>query len=126
MIVSTDTLEKLSNHIALPAQLPGCQDDDPNEIGIQLIHRLLIATSKILDIANSDHRNVWKSLHKSLLLTLSVHENGGLSKSEIMSALQSLNNHDFVVFHVNEQNAGITVTLQKRFVAINLRLTTLI
>ncbi|RKF65913.1 putative p-loop containing nucleoside triphosphate hydrolase [Erysiphe neolycopersici] len=113
MLMSTNILGILSNHIALPAQLPGCQDDDPNQIEIQLIHRLSVATSKILEVASSDHKNVWNSLYHSLLLTFSVHANEGLSKSEIISAIQSLNNHDFVLFHVTEQNTGLTVTLQK-------------
>ncbi|POS86765.1 hypothetical protein EPUL_003186 [Erysiphe pulchra] len=113
MAQSSDTMiEILLNHIALPARLPGRQDENPNEIETQLVRRLLKATKFILDIPNSKHFDCWSSLYRSLLSSKSVNENGGLSASEIITALRELKEHDFVLLHLTEQNAGVTVTLQ--------------
>lgn len=119
MSMSSD-VEALSNHVALPAKLPGCQDSNLNEIEIQLIRRLLTASDSFLNIGNSQDKEVLSSLHRSLSLTLFVHANGGLSRSDIISALQGLNDHEFVLFHITEQNAGITVTLQNSMDGENL------
>ncbi|RKF57980.1 putative p-loop containing nucleoside triphosphate hydrolase [Erysiphe neolycopersici] len=113
MAQSTHTIiEILLNHIALPARLPGRQDENPNVIESQLIRRLLKATRFILDIPNFKHIDCWSSLYRSLLSSKSVNENGGLSASEIITALRELRDHDFVLLHLTEQNAGVTVSLQ--------------
>ncbi|RKF65793.1 putative p-loop containing nucleoside triphosphate hydrolase [Erysiphe neolycopersici] len=105
-------IEALSNHIALPPRLPGYQDENIDEIEIKLIHRMLDATKYIMNNSNSLLSEEWKSLYRSLSFTKIVNENGGLSKASIISALQDLCGNDFILFHVNEQNAGITVRLQ--------------
>ncbi|POS85865.1 hypothetical protein EPUL_001935, partial [Erysiphe pulchra] len=105
-------IEALSNHIALPPRMPGYQDENIDEIEFRLICRILNATKYIIDSSKSLLSEEWKSLYRSLSSTKTVNEGGRLSKASIISALQDLSGNDFILFHINKQNAGITVRLQ--------------
>ncbi|KAI1002778.1 hypothetical protein K3495_g5425 [Podosphaera aphanis] len=107
-----EILEELSHHIGLPPRLPGTQNEHPEKINLELMRRLLDAVRKILKVPGIPFFDEWTSLLQSLESSKKVNLYGGLSKESIISALQDLQNSEFVddddktlIFEVSEASA---------------------
>ena len=105
----TRVLRSLFNHIALPSCLPQKQELNIDEIEQALVKRLLDAVRVMRDEQGGRYHRVWDSLRRTLESYKSLHANGHLERSQLISYLGKLKTSDLVVLHVAKQNAGVFI-----------------
>ena len=107
-------LAQVFNHLVLPAQLPGKQDEDPEGVGLDLLHRLIHAVETLSKLADAQRFPAWKALLGSLRRCQALYAPGRLDKGVIYDELRALEPGQPIVLHIIEQNAALIVRRSAR------------
>ena len=102
-------LESLFNHVALPPQLPGKEENRIEQIEHALTVRLLDASRTFRDLTNDEFSNQWDCIRRSLQICKVVNAGGKINKSSLVTEFRSLERKDLLILHIAEQNAGLTI-----------------
>ncbi|KAL9125857.1 MAG: hypothetical protein Q9217_005002 [Psora testacea] len=102
-------LEALIHHVALPARLPGNQDNRIDQIERALTDRLLDATRTLRDLTNGPLCHQWEPIVNLLQTCKDVNAGGRLNKSSLVTKFRTLERKDYLILHIAEQNTGLLV-----------------
>ncbi|PYI29021.1 hypothetical protein BP00DRAFT_480116, partial [Aspergillus indologenus CBS 114.80] len=100
------TLIDIFHHVALPPQLPGSQDREPQKVERGLIERLRKAVRTLRDHTDADTSPAWESLDKTLKECREIND-GRVHKTALLSAFQRLSPDHAIIVHVVEHNAAL-------------------
>jgi hypothetical protein len=101
--------EALVNHLALPPQLPQCQDREIEKVEAALTDRLINAAKLMRDLPGNPRSLVWDSVYRSLEAGKSAVVNHRLEKFSLVRALQNLANTEYLVVYIRNQNAAVLI-----------------
>ncbi|RAK78064.1 uncharacterized protein BO72DRAFT_477000 [Aspergillus fijiensis CBS 313.89] len=101
-----NTLIDIFHHVALPPQLPGSPDTEPQKVDYGLIERLRRAVRNLRHYAEDDTTTVWKSLDETLKECRAIND-GRVHKAALVSAFQRLGPDHPIIVHVVEHNAAL-------------------
>lgn len=109
-------LERAFNHLALPPQLPGSQDDDSvNRLHQNLLTRFIEATTFVSrHIPPSPVVETHGLIIKSLTLTRRLYVDATPSLADLNQALDQLKNGLSLVQYLPAQNATVLIWSPKR------------
>lgn len=96
-------MEALANHITLPPQLPGRKDENLSEIGSDFIAFLLGSISKLGPNGEYD------ILRRGLQAAKILNTGGRLQKATLTTALRQMQDGEFLILHIVEQNCGLVI-----------------
>ena len=89
-------LENVFNHLVLPPKLPGHEDADIHGTSVELLTRLIHATSTLARLAELEKSTNWGSLRDCLHRCLDFQN--GVEKKKLLNELRCLKiNHLLVV-----------------------------
>ncbi|KAF2123668.1 hypothetical protein P153DRAFT_435751 [Dothidotthia symphoricarpi CBS 119687] len=103
------TLAHVFNHLVLPPQIPGEQDEDIERSSHDILVRLIRATSTLARLAGQNQTATWQPLRQSLRRCQSLHERGHLEKQSLISEFKNIQHDQPLVLHIIEQNAALIV-----------------
>lgn len=108
--VSLTSLTKtLFNHVALPPQLPGKQDDRIDQVERALTDRLQDASRTLRDLTNDDIRNQFDFVCHTLHVCKTVNAGGKLDTTSLAAEFRNLRRNDLLILHIAEQNTGLLI-----------------
>lgn len=110
------SLKDVFNHLVLPPQVPGSQDESIESIGQDILQRLIEAARQLGRLADPREKTALKGLRRALHQTESLHGQGRLEKQTLSETLQELESGLPILLHVGEQNAVITISRQVMYV----------
>jgi hypothetical protein len=97
------------NHLVLPPQLPGKQDDNIESTGDAIIVRLIQATSTLSRLVSQEQTSPWHAIRQYIRRYQSLHVHGRLEKLSLISEFRNFNREQTLLLHVAEQNAALLV-----------------
>lgn len=100
---ATMMMEALANHITLPPQLPGRKDPKLNQVDAGLLIFLLDSLLKFGPAGQYD------VLRRALRSAKLVNAGGRLEKTTLLAAFGQLEDGEFLILHIGEQNCGLVV-----------------
>ncbi|KAL9051900.1 MAG: hypothetical protein Q9162_005738 [Coniocarpon cinnabarinum] len=103
------TLGLLYNHLILPRRLPSREDKDPALIAQNLTQRILAAARDLRSQADEQLHGAFNKLCRALFATQHVHRHGFIDQTGLGRTLRSLEDEDFVVLYIMEQNAALII-----------------
>ena len=101
--------ESVFNHVALPTQLPHRADANVAEIERVLVDHLLNAAQFMRNAQNGPLSQSWESVCRCLDVCKMLNMGGQVERSRLVTALRQMQAGDFLVLHIETQNAGIFV-----------------
>lgn len=113
-------METTFNHVALPSRLPGKGDNKIDIIERVLTDRLLDASRTIRDHTRNEFGDSWDYIRRSLGICKVVSAGAHLNKISLLSAFRKLEHRELLILHVAEQNAGLLIRRQHRWVTLDL------
>ena len=96
-------MEALANHITVPPQLPGKRDPKLSQIESVFIAFLLSSITKLGPNGEYD------VLRRALQASKVVNAGGRLQKETLLAALSKLQEGEFLILHIVEQNCGLVI-----------------
>ena len=117
-ITGTSLLESLVNHVALPPQLPGKRENQIDQIEHALAIRLLDASRVIRDLSKVEFSQQWDDIRRILQTCKSINVGGKLDKNSLSAEFHQLEQNQFLILHITEQNAGLLIQRQLRYPSI--------
>lgn len=118
---TTDVMESLIHHVALPPRLPGRREGRMDRIELALINRLLDATRTLCSVSDGALYRHWDSTRRTLQVCKELNAGGKLSKSTLITEFRTLGVGELLILHVTEQNAGLLVRRTKESVTRRLQ-----
>lgn len=109
-------LDALYNHICLPPRLPGVQDANLAAVESALLERLHSAAVQLLSQVSEPLHSSYAALQTSLQACRSVHINRRLDRRMLAEELLKLQPDCILILHITEQNAGLLIWRQARYV----------
>lgn len=106
---SRSMLESLVNHVALPPQLPGKQENSIEHIERALTDRLADASCIIRNLTNHECFETWDRMRSLLQTCKTLNAGRKLNKKLLIQEFQRLDHKGQLVLHVTEQNAGLLI-----------------
>lgn len=97
------------NHLVLPPQIPGRQDEDIDSTSENILSRLLQAAQQLGSLCNGRERLALKNLRQTLYQTRYLHSRGRLEKDALEEELRNLELDVPILLHIAEQNAGLII-----------------
>ncbi|KAF2647966.1 hypothetical protein K491DRAFT_722967 [Lophiostoma macrostomum CBS 122681] len=107
-------LASVFNHLVLPPQLPGQQDEDLDGVGLDILARLTKAALTLGKLAGPDQAPAWDAVQQSLQRCHALHCLGRLDKQVLFSAFQQFDRGQPLILHVTEQNAALIIRQDSR------------
>ena len=106
--------EQLYNHIALPRDVPGGEDNNLSSLEAALLTRLIDATRLLSShVAQSDQQQICM-LSESLAACQSLHVDRAVTKPALLRELRRLQRDRMLVLHVSAQNCGLLIYTDDR------------
>jgi len=118
---TTDVIESLIHHVALPPRLPGRREGRIDRIELALINRLLDATRTLCSVSDGALYRSWDSTRRALQVCKELNAGGKISKSSLVTEFRTLGDSELLILHVVEQNAGLLVCRTKESVTRRLQ-----
>ena len=111
MATRRSTTKALYYHLALPDRLPQSQDMNIRDVEIALMDHLIAACRMFRDVesARSIHCSFWDSIRLSLAASKMINLGGRIDRAVLLGELRTLRDREFLVLHVQSQNAGILI-----------------
>lgn len=109
-------LDALYNHLVLPPRLPGAQDLNLAAVESALLDRVHSTALHLLAQVPKPVQSSYAALQTSLQACRSVHINRRLDRRILSEELLKLQPDCILILHVTEQNAGLLVWRQARYV----------
>lgn len=100
---ATMMMEALANHITLPPQLPGRKDPKLNQVDANLV---VFVLDSLLKFGPTGQYDV---LRRALRSSKVVNAGGRLEKDTLLAAFLQLQDGEFLILHIEEQNCGLVV-----------------
>lgn len=101
--------DQLYNHIALPRDVPGCEDKNLSSIEGALLARLVDAVQRLSSrVAHTDQQEVL-ALSESLSACRSLHVDRAITKPALLRELRALKPGRILCLHVSAQNCGLLI-----------------
>ncbi|CBX97993.1 hypothetical protein LEMA_P094020.1 [Plenodomus lingam JN3] len=97
------------NHLVLPPQLLGRQDESIGSTGDAIIARLIQATLTLSRITSQEQTTPWYAISQSLHRYQSLHAHGRLEKLSLICQFRKINQEQPLLLHIAEQNAALIV-----------------
>jgi hypothetical protein len=107
-------LGALFNHLVLPPQIPGKQDEDPESLEHALLARLVRACDFFCSI-EYDLSEIWVDLRNSILAWSKIHK-GHIDKEELLTQFSVLQCKHPLLLYVREQNASLIIRRKQMLV----------
>ncbi|KAI1260766.1 hypothetical protein F5Y18DRAFT_441591 [Xylariaceae sp. FL1019] len=104
-------LDAVFNHLVLPPQLPGVQDEDIDGLAAEVTRRMIRACLTVHAMTAS-HDIPWAKPYQHLLASLEacrVLNAGHLEKSQLVGHFMDLAENEVLPLYVAEQNAGLLI-----------------
>lgn len=112
--VIMELLNSVFNHLVLPPQIPGSQDENIDEIGDEILRGLIVASRTASKHTTNAHwTNAYHDLGTSLEACLELN-NGRLEKKSLLKHFQGMVPGQVLILHVVEQNAGLLIRREKQ------------
>ena len=103
-------LHLLVNHLVLPPQLPGKEDDSLQDIDEALIQGLLNALQSLQTFTPDDSQK-WVQVTRHVLRTcMTLNSGGRIDGPSLIATLDVLAPGQVLILHVTEQNAGLLLS----------------
>ncbi|KAF2084345.1 hypothetical protein K490DRAFT_49259 [Saccharata proteae CBS 121410] len=106
-------IQHLFNHLAMPPRLPAKCESHTSQLENAIIQRLIHAvrtfrelSGKALDESSQTRVDI---VCRALRTCGDLHENGLLSRDDIVSAVSSMEPEHLIILHLSAQNAGLTI-----------------
>jgi hypothetical protein len=109
MTSSISLTKILFNHVALPPQLPGKQDDKIDQIECALINLLQNASRTLRDLTKDDVCDQFDAVCHTLHACKAVNAGGKLDNAALGDEFENIGRKDLLILHVAEQNAGLLI-----------------
>ncbi|KAH8810980.1 hypothetical protein F5884DRAFT_897492 [Xylogone sp. PMI_703] len=107
---SSPSLTKiLFNHVALPPQLPGKQDDSVSQVECGLINLLHSASRTLRDFTSNDLYNQFDAVCYALRICKALNAGRKLESAALAAEFRKLGRKEFLILHIAEQNAGLLI-----------------
>ncbi|RVD89464.1 uncharacterized protein DFL_000471 [Arthrobotrys flagrans] len=107
-------LESTFNHIVLPAQIPGKEDNDVNAISGDLLNIVATATREFRDLTYDRYYQEFSFVYQSLSSYRQVCIDGVLNKQILLQQFRHLDLKEQLVLQVTKQNAALVVRRENR------------
>ncbi|KAK6539145.1 hypothetical protein TWF694_009389 [Orbilia ellipsospora] len=107
--VSTLEFEAMFNHIVLPPQLPGKEDNDVDRISGGLLTLLSSVVREMRSLASTGYYREFSLLYQSLMNYKQISVNGIISKQILLQQFRTLEPREQLILHVTKQNAALLV-----------------
>ncbi|KAI8626460.1 hypothetical protein F5Y19DRAFT_223552 [Xylariaceae sp. FL1651] len=101
------------NHMVLPPQLPGAQDEDLEAISYGILRRFIQACKTVESLAEGSGAESFESLRISLEGCLALNT-ACLEKSTLLENFNQLQSSRMIVLHINAQNAALLIRCEER------------
>ncbi|KAK6502488.1 hypothetical protein TWF506_003070 [Arthrobotrys conoides] len=102
-------LEAVFNHIVLPAQLPGQEDNEVDEVSRDLLSIVSGAIYDSRDLLCDRYHQQYSLVHQSLSNYQHAYVNGVLNKEILFEQFRSLQPKEQLIFNVTQQNAALLI-----------------
>ncbi|RFU26654.1 hypothetical protein B7463_g9687, partial [Scytalidium lignicola] len=112
-VSSTSLTKILFNHVALPPQLPGKQDDKISQVEWGLINLLQNASRTLGDLTTNDLYNQFEVVCYVCRICKAVNAGGKLESTALAAEFRNLGRKEFLILHIAEQNAGLLIRRQQ-------------
>lgn len=109
MTIQPAILALVFNHLVLPPQLPGQDDDSAEDVERDLTRRMTDAVKILRSNSGSDTAAVWQSIEESLQVLHQITEDNHINKATLLSCLQGLQPDHAIILHIALQNAGLLI-----------------
>ncbi|KAH7093546.1 hypothetical protein FB567DRAFT_610082 [Paraphoma chrysanthemicola] len=100
---------QIYQHVVLPRDLPGRQDESILDIGSELVKRLLQAVSIVASHAPANNLSGLEKLRRTLASSAALNTYGKIDKEKLVGELSRLGTTRSLLLFVTEQNAAIHV-----------------
>ncbi|KAJ3568031.1 hypothetical protein NPX13_g6562 [Xylaria arbuscula] len=114
--IRADLLGQVFNHLVLPPEIPGSQDDDVDLVSQNVLSRLIQATEVAI---NLQPETLWQEAFRDIEDSLNVCfrlNRGRLERSSLLQHFKNLIPGRMLVLYLNEQNAGLLIRYDERCV----------
>ncbi len=101
--------EQLYNHIALPRDVPGCEDGNLSSIEAALLACLTDATRLMSTHVTWSDQLRMRALGDSLTACQSLHVDRSITKSALLREMRRLQPGRVLILHVSAQNCGVLI-----------------
>ena len=105
-------VESVCNHLILPPKLPGKADKEPRLIENNLTERVLDAISILERLTGPIYSRKSGVLKKCIEACITIREDGQLNRASLLAILRDLDNGDYLIIYVKEQNAALLLRRQ--------------
>ncbi|KAF3904517.1 hypothetical protein AA313_de0210125 [Arthrobotrys entomopaga] len=102
-------LEAMFNHIVLPPQLPGKEDNDVDKISDNLLTLLSSTVRDMRSLASVQYYTQFSLVYRSLMNYQQVSVNGVISKQILQQQFRTLQPREQLILHVTKQNAALLI-----------------
>lgn len=109
MTIQPVILALVFNHLVLPPQLPGKNDDSAEDVEQDLTRRMTDAVKTLRNNSDSDTTAAWQSIEESLQALHSITEDSHIKKVSLLSCLRELQSGHAIILHIALQNAGLLI-----------------
>lgn len=101
-------LHRIYNHLVLPPQLPGEQDEDIETISYEVTQRLVNACNSVGSLIDEKWSHAFQCFHVSLTTCIELNT-GRLEKATLLKHFSRLETNHMLILHVVEQNAALLI-----------------
>lgn len=108
-------LHRIYNHLVLPPQLPGEQDEDIETISYEVTQRLVNACNSVGSLIDEKWSHAFQCFHVSLTTCIELNT-GRLEKATLLKHFSRLETNHMLILHVVEQNAALLIRREARLV----------
>lgn len=109
-------LDALYNHLVLPPLLKGVQDSNLSAVESVLLDRVHTTAVQLLAKVPGPLQSSYAALQTSLQACRSIHINCRLDRRLLSEELLKLQTDCILILHVTEQNVGLLIWRQARYV----------
>jgi len=110
---SSNFLETVFNHVALPPRLPDQHEKSIDQIERALADRMLDAVKIVRNFTDGHFSSHWEHTRRILQVCKTVNTGGRLNKTSLLTELRDLQHRDILILHIAEQNAGLLVRRER-------------
>ncbi|KAI1092009.1 hypothetical protein F5B19DRAFT_455893 [Rostrohypoxylon terebratum] len=101
-------LYRIYNHLVLPPQLPGEQDENLERISYEVTKRVISACNSVGSLADQRWSQAFQCLHVSLTTCIKLNT-GRLEKATLLQHFSQLEVNHLLILHIVEQNAALLI-----------------
>jgi hypothetical protein len=100
-------LDLIFNHIVLPSRLPGQPESAVHNIDRHIAQHTINTTETLLGVSESDCRDIWAGVKRSLELCYAVHANSHIDRFAVMEAFGKMEKGTGIILYIDKQNSGL-------------------